>query len=576
MTASDFSQGNQLLRSNQLEEAVAAYQKAIAHDPSFHWYHYKLGEALEQLGRLQEAKAAFQKGFDIKPDLNFGCFKVGELLPKTSDHQEQPQDKHLQGWSEKLNNSLVDNKYYQELFARGYIISNKRITTVPFHWKKSRFCDIYFAYDPRLNCHLARETDVAVMCLGLICDVRFPKQTTDECVSFLAESLASSESIFYDRLSYACGRFVIAAYQPEVGLFILTDATGMKSAFYYNQEAKIVGSHAQLVAENAQNTERRTPIPFKKGYPGIQTPFHNIFLLTPNTQLNFDNFSIRRFFPVSPLISLNLEQAVERVAEYLKGAMQHFATFYQNLISLTAGLDSRVTLALNKNHSNVRYFTYYRRDSVDTDKYDKMVAENLAHKFGLSHEILYLSQYPKEEQEFLSILNNNTYYSHIRSVAFVYYQKFSQSANLIHVRSNVSGIGREFYKNTKFPILSAKDLAYLYLIGSSNHRPEYIAEVIRKFEEFDRITNIMQCQSLIDIKSLFLWEFRMAAWHSQVVIESDPAFDTVSIYNCRKTLEIMLSITREKREKSLILKKIINNEWPELTEFKINGKGFWS
>ncbi|MDV7399729.1 tetratricopeptide repeat protein, partial [Arthrospira platensis SPKY1] len=48
MTASDFSQGNKLLRSNRLEEAVAAYQKAIALHPNFHWSHYKLGEALEQ------------------------------------------------------------------------------------------------------------------------------------------------------------------------------------------------------------------------------------------------------------------------------------------------------------------------------------------------------------------------------------------------------------------------------------------------------------------------------------------------------------------------------------------------
>ncbi|MGI0501037.1 tetratricopeptide repeat protein [Limnospira platensis] len=55
----DFSRGNELLRNGKLEEAVAAYQKAIARDPSFHWYHQKLGEAFERLERWQEAIASY-------------------------------------------------------------------------------------------------------------------------------------------------------------------------------------------------------------------------------------------------------------------------------------------------------------------------------------------------------------------------------------------------------------------------------------------------------------------------------------------------------------------------------------
>ncbi|UWU51556.1 tetratricopeptide repeat protein [Limnospira platensis] len=67
---SDFDRGNQLLQSGKLEEAVDAFQKAIALHPNFHWSHYKLGEALEQLGRLEEAKAAFQKATDLNPSLD--------------------------------------------------------------------------------------------------------------------------------------------------------------------------------------------------------------------------------------------------------------------------------------------------------------------------------------------------------------------------------------------------------------------------------------------------------------------------------------------------------------------------
>ncbi|MGI0495765.1 tetratricopeptide repeat protein [Limnospira platensis] len=91
MTASDFSQGNQLLRSNQLEEAVAAYQKAIAHDPSFHWYHQKLGESLEKLGRLEEAAEAYRQA--VERHSNKACYHwdMGRVLRTLGRDEEAVQ-----------------------------------------------------------------------------------------------------------------------------------------------------------------------------------------------------------------------------------------------------------------------------------------------------------------------------------------------------------------------------------------------------------------------------------------------------------------------------------------------------
>jgi tetratricopeptide (TPR) repeat protein len=65
---SDLIRGNQLLRSGKLEEAVAAYQSAIAHNPSFHWSYYKLGEALERLGRWEDAIANYKTAIKINPN----------------------------------------------------------------------------------------------------------------------------------------------------------------------------------------------------------------------------------------------------------------------------------------------------------------------------------------------------------------------------------------------------------------------------------------------------------------------------------------------------------------------------
>lgn len=79
---SDLLRGNQLMRSGQLEEAVAAYQNAIARYPSFHWSYSQLGEALEQLGRIEEAIAAFRQAILLEPTARWSYFYLGQLLAR--------------------------------------------------------------------------------------------------------------------------------------------------------------------------------------------------------------------------------------------------------------------------------------------------------------------------------------------------------------------------------------------------------------------------------------------------------------------------------------------------------------
>ena len=55
------------MRSGKLEEAVAAYEIAIASHPSFPWSHYQLGQALEKLGHWQDALVAYQKAIELNP-----------------------------------------------------------------------------------------------------------------------------------------------------------------------------------------------------------------------------------------------------------------------------------------------------------------------------------------------------------------------------------------------------------------------------------------------------------------------------------------------------------------------------
>ena len=93
---SDLIRGNQLMRNGKLEEAVAAYQKAISHNPIFHWSHYKLGEALEQLCRYDEAIVAYRKALELNSDCtNYHYQLVSKInlcltYSKTNDASQVP------------------------------------------------------------------------------------------------------------------------------------------------------------------------------------------------------------------------------------------------------------------------------------------------------------------------------------------------------------------------------------------------------------------------------------------------------------------------------------------------------
>ena len=85
---SDFIRGNQLLRSGKLEEAIAAYQSAIAQNSDFYLYHQKLGEALEQLGCCEDAVEAYQRSIELNSNSSFSYNSFGQILVKKGQFNE--------------------------------------------------------------------------------------------------------------------------------------------------------------------------------------------------------------------------------------------------------------------------------------------------------------------------------------------------------------------------------------------------------------------------------------------------------------------------------------------------------
>lgn len=87
-------QGNDLFTHHKTEEAIAAYEKAIAIDGNFASAYFQLAQALQKQDKVTEAFDAYQKALIIKPDLaiapNFAqdFNRLGLALAKQKNYSE--------------------------------------------------------------------------------------------------------------------------------------------------------------------------------------------------------------------------------------------------------------------------------------------------------------------------------------------------------------------------------------------------------------------------------------------------------------------------------------------------------
>ncbi|SMF38573.1 hypothetical protein [Pseudobacteriovorax antillogorgiicola] len=69
---------------------------------------------------------------------------------------------------------------------------------------------------------------------------------------------------------------------------------------------------------------------------------------------------------------------------------------------------------------------------------------------------------------------------------------------------------------------------------------------------------------------LFYWEYRMGIWHSLILLESDPAFETFILFNNRYFLKQILSYPDYCRKNNQFFLRLCADNWPILNYWFIN------
>ena len=382
---------------------------------------------------------------------------------------------------------------------------------------------------------------------------------------------------FLDFLDRLTGRW-IAVVDEGHGPVIYQDAAGTRAVFYADG---LAASHSALIAADPVGPSSLVSAIWKnlgqtspgvKYLPGILAPHLGVRALTPNCRLRMSDMSVKRFWPREPRQEVgSVSEVAMDVSRILTRSLRLAADTWSLGMSLTAGLDTRVTLAASREIAKrVFYFSYIQPDKPNKVHHrDLKVATSIAQSSGLEHRIVEFgaTQAGDDFNEFREVWVQNLGIPRgIPSLAKAYVDRWP--VETMHVRSNVAEVGRVFYKGPRLDSITPAALIRWW-----NPDMEGDADSIGAFEEFCEASSFNDESMLgYDPLDIFYWEHRIGAWHAWLCLEMDVSHDTLPIFSNRVMLKRLLSLPFEARESAAAYHEVIELLWPELHAWPINGR----
>lgn len=475
------------------------------------------------------------------------------------------------------------NPFDNLLYKRGFVLADRPMSSPHPHWPATKLLNYWLCYDPLNSLIVVEHEDNWCALLGSVIDIFDPELSPNQIVTKLAKHACSSYTAFLEYLDYLSGRFILLlGNHKDIKLF--QDACGMRSVFY-STEQHIAASHINLLSHYLPNPVVEKPITeYINSYssyhlPGHFTPIQNVRILTPNTCLNFYTGQVERFFPREPLSPKNPDQVFTTVNRLVTSQVDYLSRNFQLMVSLSAGLDSRATLALLKKvRDQVLFFTYFKRNETGLDEMnsavlqqDKKIAQEIATNLDLNHLLLELDYHNPDGElyhQFQQVMNCNTYLHHNHFLAKEYLDRLPNDC--LHIRSNINEVFRNFYrKQIKVPLSEGFPPETMALCYSKKaQHDERIQAYFSQFTEtvgFSKIYNY-------DPFDMFYWEYRLGTWHSNLLLESDIAHETFCLFNNRFLLKTILSLPKTLLSNDFILHRLIDEHWPLLHYWPINNE----
>lgn len=499
---------------------------------------------------------------------------VDEIIEESIKLSKQPIGKDV--WPKKEH----DNTY--QTLGKSFLISGSEqpnyLPGLSFYNKK-HLHGFNFFFSDRLKFSLYEKNNVTLLVIGISIHIEEPSLDETDIANLLHSSWSVSREKFYESLDCLSGSFLVVVFDKSSGAYVFTDACGTYGVFYSDKsKAFCVSSHAFLVSKfigseiSAFQRHWTTHPAFSAGgkyYPGNLTEFESVLQLTPNTYISYMERVPVRYFPRNKLHS---DEEVKNVESFIKASLENqlvnLTDRYKVTMSLSGGLDSRVSLAASKSvKDKISYFTYSIRGNRYLRK-DLEVARELSAKLGLTHdEIIVKSGDPVSSQVFQQLEINSPGNTANADLTQAYVDFFGCDDDRVHIRSNLMEIVRGYYLSNPANIRNA----YTPRKISGLFRGATREELSSVFDSFLRDVQFHKTAGKgYHYSDLFYWEHRMGVFVSNVAKRERPIHETVMLFNNRKILEAALGLPLEKRVSAELFYNLIASSWPESLDVPIS------
>lgn len=389
--------------------------------------------------------------------------------------------------------------------------------------------------------------------------------------------------------AYWGGRFTAFLHHAH-GMTVVPDAHATQPVFWSSRGRRVaVGSHAALVADALEREPDEGVLALFDGirairpkgtiyFPGTWTPWRDVRPLIANCRLDIrtDRRDVRvehrRFWPFAERVEVGrIDQVYDRFREHFLGHLSLLGSFGRVAVSLTAGLDSRVTLAGMQlgEYPDAFAFTYAHPEVMARDTNvarDAFGANELAFRSGMHHRLLHWRKPEdcsmRETAEAFTAAHHRSWPEQRGSVGAAYTMFAELARDVFELQSSLAETGTTHMRDRTSEPISPRRLAVSWLGRAFAERREYHPAFAEYIEYADFSTAQLQGY---DHHDLFYWEHRMSRWASRKFQEGDMSHRVLLPFNDRGLVETMLQLPQPQRAAKVLYERILD-EVPQLRD----------